>query len=92
MPIGVLSVEGLTHGNIIPLSTMSPTEPVRSRAAWKFLPLRIKAAVCYVLPLPLLAVAAAWGSGAGAVTEPDPAVDGAAVRGAYAEAADVDGP
>jgi hypothetical protein len=32
-------------------------------------------------------VASAWGSGAGATTEPDPAVDAAAVRGAYAEAA-----
>ena len=32
-------------------------------------------------------VASAWGSGAGATTEPDPAVDGAAIRAAYAAAA-----
>ena len=32
-------------------------------------------------------VASAWGSGAGATTEPDPAVDGAAIQAAYAAAA-----
>jgi xylulokinase len=32
-------------------------------------------------------VASAWGSGAGATTEPDPAVDGAAIRAAYTAAA-----
>jgi xylulokinase len=35
---------------------------------------------------PFEAVASAWGSGAGSVTEPDPAVDGAAIRAAYAAA------
>jgi xylulokinase len=35
-------------------------------------------------------VGSAWGSGRGATTEPDPAVDAAAVRAAYAEAAAAD--
>ena len=33
-------------------------------------------------------LAEAWGLGAGEVIEPDPAVDGAAIRAAYATAAD----